>query len=150
MADAVAAYREGTPILFYTWTPNWTVDTLKPGEDVMWIEVPEVNLPEAIADLADAATLSGVTGCVAEPCKLGFPANDIRPVVNSAFLKDNPAVKVLLEEASLPIEDIFAQNAKMNDGEGSTADVERHATEWVAAHADLVEGWLEKARAAAQ
>src|SRR5690606_24097399 len=109
MADAVAAYREGTPILFYTWTPNWTVDTLKPGEDVMWIEVPEVNLPEAIADLADAATLSGVTGCVADPCKLGFPANDIRPVVNSAFLEDNPAIKVLLEEASLPIEDIFAQ-----------------------------------------
>ena len=108
-----------------------------------------MNLPEAIADLSDAATLSGVTGCVAYPCKHGFPANDIRPVVNSAFLKDNPAVKVLLEEASA-YRRHFAQNAKMNDGEGSTADVERHATEWVAAHADLVEGWLEKARAAAQ
>jgi glycine betaine/proline transport system substrate-binding protein len=150
MADAVAAYGEGTPILFYTWTPNWTVDTLKPGEDVVWIEVPEIDLPEAIADLADAATLAGVTGCVNDPCKLGFPANDIRPVVNSAFLEANPAVRALLEAASLPIEDIFAQNAKMNAGEGSQADVERHATEWIAANGDLVNGWLDAARAAAK
>jgi glycine betaine/proline transport system substrate-binding protein len=142
MADAVAAYQEGTPILFYTWTPNWTVDTLKPGEDVVWIEVPEVDLPEELMELADAATLAGVAGCVNDPCRLGFPANDIRPVVNSAFLADNPAV------ASIPIEDIFSQNARMNDGEGSQADVDRHAAEWIEANGDLVGGWLDEARAA--
>lgn len=149
MADAVAAHQQGKPILFYTWTPNWTVDTLKPGEDVMWIEVPKVDLPEAQKDLEDAATLAGVAGCVEDPCRLGFPANDIRPVVNSAFLKDNPAAKALLEEASVPIDDIFAQNAKMNAGEGSAEDVARQAGEWIEAHGDLVNGWLEKARAAA-
>lgn len=149
MADAVAAYGEGDPILFYTWTPNWTVDTLKPGEDVMWIEVPEVNLPEAQKDLEDAATLDGVNGCINDPCKLGFPANDIRPVVNSAFLEENPAVQALLEAASIPIEDIFAQNAKMNNGEGDAEDIERHASEWIEANEELVSGWLETARAAA-
>jgi len=149
MADAVAAYGEGTPILFYTWTPNWTVDTLKPGEDVVWIEVPEVDLPEDLMSLADAATLEGVTGCVNNPCKLGFPANDIRPVVNSSFLEENPAIRALLETASLPIEDIFSQNARMNDGEGSQSDVDRHAAEWIEANADLVDEWLDKARAAA-
>jgi glycine betaine/proline transport system substrate-binding protein len=148
MADAVAAYQEGTPILFYTWTPNWTVDTLKPGEDVVWIEVPEVDLPEELMELADAATLAGVAGCVNDPCRLGFPANDIRPVVNSAFLADNPAVATLLEAASIPIEDIFSQNARMNDGEGSQADVDRHAAEWIEANGDLVGGWLDEARAA--
>ena len=25
-------------MLFYTWTPNWTVNQLKPGTDVVWIE----------------------------------------------------------------------------------------------------------------
>jgi glycine betaine/proline transport system substrate-binding protein len=148
MADAVAAYQEGTPILFYTWTPNWTVDTLKPGEDVVWIEVPEVDLPEELMELADAATLAGVAGCVNDPCRLGFPANDIRPVVNSAFLADNPAVATLLEAASIPIEDIFSQNARMNDGEGSQADVDRHAAEWIEANGDLVGGWLDEARSA--
>jgi len=150
MADAVAAFGEGKPILFYTWTPNWTVDALKPGQDVMWIEVPRVDLPEDQKDLEDAATLEGVEGCVADPCKLGFPANDIRPVVNSTFLQENPAVKALLEAASIPVEDIFAQNAKMNDGEGNPKDIDRHATEWIEAHANLVNGWLEQARAAAQ
>src|SRR5690606_37475111 len=116
----------------------------------MWIEVPEVNLPEELADLADAATLAGVEGCVNDPCKLGFPANDIRPVVNSDFLKANPAVKTLLETVSLPIADIFAQNAQMNAGEGSAADVERHASEWIESHGDLVASWLEKAKAAAE
>ncbi|MEO3386279.1 glycine betaine/L-proline ABC transporter substrate-binding protein ProX [Mesorhizobium sp. CAU 1741] len=149
MADAVAAHGEGTPILFYTWTPNWTVDELKPGEDVMWIEVPEINLPEAQADLADAATLDGVEGCINDPCMLGFPANDIRPVVNTAFLGENPAVGALLEAASIPIADIFSQNAKMNAGEGDQEDIERHASEWIEANADLVDGWLEEARAAA-
>ncbi len=148
MADAVAAHEGGQPILFYTWTPNWTVNALKPGEDVMWIEVPEVNLPEAQKDLEDAATLPGVAGCVEDPCRLGFPANDIRPVANSEFLKENPSAKALLEEVSIPIEDIFAQNAKMNEGEGSAEDVKRHASEWIEAHSEDVDGWLEKARSA--
>lgn len=145
MADAVAAHGEGKPILFYTWTPNWTVDTLKPGEDVMWIEVPRVDLPAAMKNLESAATVPGVKGCVNDPCRLGFPANDLRPVANSAFLKDNPAVKTLLEEASIPVEDIFAQNAKMNAGKGSAADIKQQATEWIDAHKAEVDGWLKKA-----
>jgi glycine betaine/proline transport system substrate-binding protein len=148
MADAVAAHQQGTPILFYTWTPNWTVNTLKPGKDVMWIEVPKVDLPEAQKSLEDAATLPGVAGCVEDPCERGCPASDIRAVVNSAFLKDNPAAKALLEEVSIPIEDIFAQNAKMSDGEGSAEDIKRHASEWIKAHGDLVGGWVKTASAA--
>jgi glycine betaine/proline transport system substrate-binding protein len=149
MADAIAANEEGTPILFYTWTPNWTVDELKPGQDVMWIEVPEVNLPEDQKDLEDAATLAGVEGCIDDPCTLGFPANDIRPVANSDFLEENPAVRTLLEEASIPIDDIFAQNARMNEGEGDAEDIERHAGEWIEENSDLVAGWLSAAREAA-
>ena len=148
MADAVAAYEAGEPILFYTWTPNWTVNALKPGEDVMWIEVPEVNLPEDLADLADAAVLDGVEGCVADPCTLGFPANDIVPVANSAFLEDNPAVGALLEAASIPLPAIFEQNALMNEGAGSTEDIQQQAAEWIDANRDLVDGWLDAARSA--
>ena len=147
MADAIAAYENGESILFYTWTPNWTVNELVPGEDVMWIEVPEVNLPEDLMDLADAATLEGVEGCVNDPCTLGFPANDIVPVANTAFLEENPAVRALLETASIPLPDIFAQNAAMNDGDD---DIEGQAAAWIEENRDLVDGWLEEARAAAQ
>lgn len=147
MADAVAAYGGGESILFYTWTPNWTVNELAPGEDVVWIEVPEVDLPEAMMDMADAATMAGVEGCVSDPCTLGFPASDIVPVVNSAFLDDNPAVRALLEEISVPLADIFEQNAAMNAGDD---DIEAQAAAWIEDNRDDVDGWLETARAAAQ
>lgn len=143
MADAVAAYGSGEHILFYTWTPNWTVNELVPGEDVMWIEVPEVNLPDMA--LADAATLDGVEGCVNDPCMLGFPANDIVPVVNSAFLADNPAVAALLEAVEIPLGDIFAQNAAMNAGDD---DIQAQAAAWIEENRAAVDAWLEEARAA--
>lgn len=147
MADAVASYQAGDSILFYTWTPNWTVNELVPGKDVVWIEVPEVNLPGDLMELADAATRAGVEGCVNDPCKLGFPANDIVPVVNSEFLKDNPAVRTLLMEAKIPLADIYAQNAAMNAGD---TDVKAQAAAWIAEHRADVDSWLEAARAAAQ
>ncbi len=144
MADAVAAYENGENILFYTWTPNWTVNELVPGEDVMWIEVPEVDLPDM--SMADAATMEGVEGCIADPCTLGFPANDINPVANTAFLDENPAVRALLEEVEIPLADIFAQNAAMNNGED---DIEAQAATWIEDNRDMVDGWLETARSSA-
>jgi glycine betaine/proline transport system substrate-binding protein len=41
-ADALAAYRGGQPVLYYTWTPNFTVFQMVPGEDSVWINVPEI------------------------------------------------------------------------------------------------------------
>ncbi|KKB07740.1 glycine betaine/L-proline ABC transporter substrate-binding protein ProX [Devosia chinhatensis] len=145
MADAVAAYETGNPIFFYTWTPNWTVNELVPGEDVVWIEVPEVNLPEDMADLADAAIREGVAGCVNDPCMLGFPANSIDAVVNTAFADENPAVRALLEAVTIPIEDVYAQNALMNDGDDN---IEAHAAQWIEDNRAEVDGWLDAARAA--
>lgn len=150
MADAIAALGQDQPILFYTWTPNWTVNELKPGEDVMWIEVPEPSLPEEQAALEDAVSLAGVEGCVNDPCMLGFPANDIRPVANSQFLEENPAAAKLLETVSIPIEAIFEQNARMNAGEGDSEDIARHASEWIDQNQELVDGWLTTAREATQ
>lgn len=145
MADAVAAYDTGNPIFFYTWTPNWTVNELVPGEDVVWIEVPEVSLPEEMADLTDAATREGVEGCVSDPCRLGFPANSIDAVANTGFLDENPAVRALLENAEIPIADVYAQNAEMNAGDD---DIEAQASAWIEENRAMVDGWLEAARAA--
>jgi glycine betaine/proline transport system substrate-binding protein len=148
MADAMARYQQGEPILFYTWTPNWTVGMLKPGEDVVWIEVPFASLPEAQAQFEDQTVVEGVTGCVADPCEMGWPANDIRPVANSAFLEDNPAARKLFEVMEIPLDDIFAQNALMFEGEDSEEDLARHADGWIAENREQFEQWLEEARAA--
>lgn len=146
MADAVAAYGNGEPIFFYTWTPNWTVNDLVPGKDVVWIEVPEVSLPPDQADLADAAIRPGVEGCVNDPCQLGFPASSIDAVANTTFLDENPAVRGLLEAFELPIADIYAQNAEVNAG---NTDVAGQASKWIADNRETADAWLEAARAAA-
>ena len=150
MADAVAKYRNGQPVFFYTWTPNWTVYKLKPGKDVMWIGVPEIIPSDAQEGLEDALTISGIDGAVSDPLQIGWVANDIRVVANDGFLSKNPAAKRFFELASVPLADIAAQNAKMYEGEDDQDDINRHAREWIAEHQEEWDAWLEEARAAAK
>ena len=83
-------------------------------------------------------------------CSRKAPANDIRPVANSSFLEENPAASALLKEVKIPLDAIFAQNARMNAGEGDPENVQRHASEWIEANGQLVDGWLSAAREAAK
>lgn len=138
MADTIGRYQRGEPILFYTWTPNWTVSQLQLGEDVVWIEAPIEESTEA----------SGVNGCVVDPCDMGFEANDIRAVANTEFLDAHPDIETLFEMVEIPLSDIAAQNQKMVDGEDSDEDIARHASEWIDSHQDEVSAWLDAARAA--
>jgi glycine betaine/proline transport system substrate-binding protein len=115
MADAISRYEAGEPIFFYTWTPNWTVGVLKPGVDVVWLSVPYSALPPDQQEYEEDTTVTGLEGTAGgqDPINLGFPANDIRPVANSSFLDENPAIRALFEVASIPLEDIFVRNALM-------------------------------------
>lgn len=148
MADAMGRYEDGEPIFFYTWTPNWTVGMLKPGKDVVWIGVDHPSLPEDQKQYEDQTTVAGVTGCVSNPCKMGWPANDIRPVVNNEFLQNNPAARKLFEVMEIPLQDIFTQNAKMFEGEDSKKEIERHATDWINDNQERFNRWLDEARKA--
>ncbi len=150
MADAIARYEAGEPILFYTWTPNWTVDKLKPGEDVLWINVPETVPKEGQKGFEDAMVAKGLTGTVTDPCKMGFVANDIRVVANQKFLDNNPAVKTMFSLMSVPFPDITAQNNKMFEGEDDQEDIERHVDEWIEANQSKWNAWLKAAKAAAK
>ena len=149
MASALGNYKDDKPVFFYTWTPNWTVYKFKPGEDVMWINVPEIKPSDAQKGFEDRMTVSGVVGAVTDPVKLGFVASDIRVVANKNFLDANPAAKRFFEVFTLPLEDINAQNTRMNEGEKSDKDIERHADEWIADNQETWDMWLEEARNAA-
>jgi glycine betaine/proline transport system substrate-binding protein len=149
MASAMAAYKSGEPIFFYTWAPNWTIFRLKPNEDVMWINVPEILPTEAQAPGKERMTVAGVEGAVSDPVKLGFVVSDIRIVANKKVMEENPAAKVFFEILTLPLSDINEQNTRMNEGEKSEKDIQRHVDEWIAANQDTWSGWLETARKAA-
>lgn len=149
MASAIGAYKSGDPIFFYTWAPNWTIFKLKPGEDVMWINVPEIIPSDTQKDAVDMMTQSGIKGAVSDPVKLGFVVSDIRIVANKAFVKKNPAAGKFFEVFTLPLADINEQNTKMNSGEKSQKDIDRHAAEWIKANQKTWNQWLDLARKAA-
>ena len=145
IAETIALYRAGQPVLYYTWTPNWTIGEMVPGRDVVWLEVPFPSLPEDQASALDRTAIAGIVGCANDPCQSGWPPNDIRAVANSDFLDANPSVRTLLEQVMIPLGDISAQNALMVTHGGDPADISRHATEWVVANAGLVESWISAA-----
>jgi glycine betaine/proline transport system substrate-binding protein len=150
MASALGAYKSGEPIFFYTWAPNWTIFKLKPGQDVMWINVPKIIPKESQKPADERMTVSGIEGAVSDPIKLGFVVSDIRIVANKAFIEKNPAAKKFFEVLTLPLIDINEQNTRMNEGEKSQKDIERHVDEWIATNQATWDGWLEEARKAAK
>jgi glycine betaine/proline transport system substrate-binding protein len=147
MRDALERYINGEPILFYTWTPNWPVNELAPGADVVWLEVPYTSLPEKMSALEDLTLVTNIEGCNTDPCNLGFPSNDIRVVANTDFLAD-PMIRRLLGLVEIPLEDITSQNAAIFFGEDSKADIQRHAENWIAGNRDQVDEWLTMASGA--
>jgi glycine betaine/proline transport system substrate-binding protein len=150
IAEAMARFQSGDPVFFYTWAPNWTVFKFKPGEDVMWINVPEIDPAGAQAEAKERMTATGVVGAVTDPIKLGFVVSDIRIVANKKFADENPAAKKFFEEFTLPLADVNRQNTLMQDGEDSQADIERHAAEWVKENQEKWDEWMAAARAAAK
>ena len=132
MAETVARYHRGEAILFYTWTPNWTVGTLKPGKDVRWLEIPFASLPEGQKDLENRTAIDHVPGCPHSPCALGYPPNDIRAVANRSFIRGHPDIRRLLEQVEIPLADISQQLCKQfdrfaDDMEEDHGDRLRHA-----------------------
>ncbi|TVQ87572.1 MAG: proline/glycine betaine ABC transporter substrate-binding protein ProX [Chromatiaceae bacterium] len=140
MADTVARYSQGEPILYYTWTPHWVSGVLVPGEDVVWLQVPFSALPGERAQL-DTTLPDG--------SNYGFQANTQRIVANRDWAEANPAAARLFAVMEVSNNDISAQNLRMRDGENSPRDIERHAEAWIRANRETFDGWLEEARAAA-
>jgi len=149
MASAMASYKAGDPIFFYTWAPNWTIFKLMPGKDVMWINVPKIMPKDSQKSGEERMTVAGIEGAVSDPVKLGFVVSDIQITANSEFIAANPAAKRFFEVFTLPLIDINEQNTRMNAGEKSQKDIEGHVDEWIAKNESTWNGWLEEARKAA-
>ncbi|ADO47313.1 glycine betaine/L-proline ABC transporter substrate-binding protein ProX [[Enterobacter] lignolyticus] len=139
MADTITRYKEGKPVLYYTWTPYWVSDVLKPGKDVVWLQVPFSSMPGEQKDI-DTKLPNGAN--------YGFPVNTMHIVANKAWAEKNPAAAKLFSLMKLPIADINAQNAMMHEGHASQADIQGHVDGWIGAHQQLFDGWIQQALAA--
>ena len=136
MADTIARYQNGEPIFYYTWTPYWVSGALVPGKDVEWLSVPYTSLPDGVEA---ETTFDGKN--------LGFAVDNMYILTTDKFLADNPPAAKLFAAMNININDISAQNKKMADGEDKFADIDRHVSEWIAAHQADYDSWLAAARA---
>ncbi len=139
MADTITRYKEGKPILYFTWIPQWISNVLVEGRDVVWLEVPKTDLPDGKNDIN--TTYNGKN--------LGFPVDKVQAVLNKDFAEENPAALKFLTEMQITTADESAQNLKMQQGEKSADDIKRHANQWIAAHRQQFDEWLQAARASA-
>lgn len=140
MADTITRYKEGKPILYYTWTPYWISDELKPGRDVVWLQVPFSSMPDG--EKIDTKLPNGKN--------YGFPPSTMHIAANKAWAEKNPAAAELFAIMKLPVAAINAQNLRMHDGQNSQADIERHANAWIKANQSTFDGWINRARQAVE
>lgn len=141
IAATIARYRQGKPVLYYTWTPYWVSGVLIPGEDVVWLRVPFSSLP---------GKRTKVSTALSNGADYGFETNVQQIVANRAWVEANPAAAKLFALMSLPADDISRQNRRMREGETSRADIARHMRGWIKTHRAIYDDWLAKARAAAE
>lgn len=135
IADTITRYRANQPIFYYTWSPLWVGSVLRPGRDVVQLNVPF----SAASDGSDTALADG-----SNP---GFKANDIDILANKAFLAENPAAKKFFELVKIPLEDINAVILRQHEGEDKPEQISQQAKDWVAEHQAEFDGWVKEAAA---
>ncbi len=110
---------------------------LKPGKDVVWLQVPFSALPGDKMPIPNCRmariTASRSVPCISLPTKPG---------------RENPAAAKLFAIMQLPVADINAQNAIMHDGKASEGDIQGHVDGWIKAHQQQFDGWVNEALAA--
>ena len=114
----VSKVENGEPVLFYTWTPNWTIDVMKPGEDIVWLESDwEVNSIRAVAFT---------------------PFLDENPQIRK-LLEDVviPLADIATQNSKMAGSDGYSE-----------AQIQQDAANWIAANRGVVDSWLAAARAA--
>lgn len=139
IADVLTRQKQGESVIFYAYSPHWLLTQLKPGEDVIWLEVPFFSLPEDMSNFSEADTIS-------EGKHLGFPITNQIIIANQSFVDNNPVARRLFEVVSIPSTDVNAESLRIKDGEGSSEDIRRHAAEWIEQNQTLFNSWVATAR----
>ncbi len=155
VAEAVTKADAGEPAIIYTWTPSAYITQLRPGDNVLWLEVEDViddSNPSGVDggeehDQRPGTATIGEASCPGSDgtCQLGWIAADIQATGNTAFLEANPAAAKLIEVFQMDVLEVSLLNVEMADG----ADVADLAARWIEENRELVDGWLDEARAAA-
>jgi len=158
-AQAVDAANNDVPMVVYTWTPSAYITELIPGQNVYWLGVENVLDDSNPTDEEGGASYDqrpgtaaiGTEQCPAAAdgpdglCQIGWVAADIQVTANNDFLAANPAAEALFAVVKLSVIDVSLANVAQGEG-AEPADL---AAQWIADNRELVDSWLDAAKAAA-
>ena len=136
MADTITRYKEGKPIFYYTWMPNWIAAILRPGRDVMQVSVPFTSLP---------GEREAVDTTLPDGSNPGFVANNNYVLANREFAEANPAAARFFELFRFPIGELSAAMLRMNDEGKEPEKLVEIATDWVSANQAAYDAWVAEA-----
>lgn len=150
MGEVFARYAQGEPVFYYTWSPSFVTERLKPGEDVVWLPIPFDALPEGVS-AANGHEVNDVVGCAADqdPCRMATGSWNWEIAANRDFLADNPSVRHLAETISWPIEQWSSWEVQMRESNNDRA-IKAIAQEWIEENQDQYNSWVESAREVAK
>lgn len=149
MVDAIAKVRAGKPAFFYAWSPSWTVNSVVPGKDVVWLPTPEDALPPNVPNRG-SALVPGVKGCAgdADPCRMAMASWNWGAVGNREFVAANPAVRALIEQIKFPQSQWSAWEYAISKNGGSQALVAKLANDWISGNKAVLDQWVQTASVA--
>lgn len=136
---------EGTPAIFFTWTPTSYAAEIGIGTNAVWAEVESVLDAAATPNFDQRpGIVEGVDHCPgadANGCQLGWAPIYDQPVASAEFLQAQPAAASLLEHFAIPHADVSASLVDCTD----TACMPATAAAWIGDNRPLVAGWLRAA-----
>ncbi len=135
IANTIARYKTGKPILYYTWTPYWVSGVLVPGKDVVFLQVTHSAHP--------------IVKCTRLPngANYGFVINN-QFIVANAVTKKYKDIAKLFKIMKLSVNDVSGENMLMSKGENKEKDIKRHAKMWVKQNQAKIDTWIKEAKAA--
>jgi len=136
IADTIAQYKTGKPILYYTWTPYWVSGKLVPGKDVVFLQVTHSANPNTKSTkLPNGADY-------------GFNINHQKIVANASVKTKNKDIAKLFDIVKLSVNDVSGQNMLMANGQNKEKDIQRHVKAWMKSNEAKVNAWIKEAKAA--
>lgn len=151
MGEVLARYKRGQPVLYYTWSPYWTMTELRPGEEVVWLQIPFKSLPDGVED-DQSPEVEGVVGCAGatETCRMAQGSWNYHAVINKSFQEKNPVVVALLEQVGWERSQWDQWEKVLAEGKTDDRTMQRLADEWIASNGDVFNEWITNAADAAE
>ena len=136
IADTIAQYKTGKPVLYYTWTPYWVSGKLVPGKDVIFLQVTK------------SANVEGYSTELPNGANYGFAVNNQKIVANKSVLTKHKDIAKLFDIIKLSVNDVSGENMLMANGQNKNKDIKKHAQKWLEINSAKVNAWIKEAKSA--